>query len=247
MVGPVLQALVCRLASGDEASQEDGREARIATHHHSLEDAFASMPTPDIQCIELDPSICFEQSMLDGSENNNLEPLDDFHLPPPAVGLDAVGVAGLYLTADNSGSGAIITSGLRAPRAAATVLEEVTRFWNLKVLDSVEGSSHAPTEVDADEEKASAGQELCESSQAASYADQELPAAAPWHSPPSCARKPAAPLPMPYGCTVRVGRRRVAVRRTRQVGTAAKRDMGCGGPSHAGRSRRRRQPQGAAC
>jgi len=250
MVGPVLQALVCRLASGDQASQEDGRETRIAMHHHSLEDALASMPTPDIQCIELDSSMCFERTMLDGGDDNNFEPLDDFQLPPPAVGLDAEGVAGMYLIADNSGSGAAVTSEFRAPRAAATVLEEVSRFWSLNlplVPDSVESSSQSPTEEDVEEEKAMAGQELCESSQAASHADQEQSAAAPRHSPPSCARKPAAPLPMPYGCTVRVGRRRVAVRRARQVGMAAKRDVGCGGSSHAGRSRRRRQPQGAAC
>lgn len=247
MVGPVLQALVSRLASGDQASQEEGCEVRIATHHHSLEDALASMPTPDIQCIELDPSVCFEQTMLDGSENIILEPLDDFQLPPPAVGLDTVGVAGLYLTADNSGNGASITSEIRVPRTAATVPEEITRFWSLNlhlVPDSVEGSSQAPTEADAEEEKASAGQELCESSQAASLADQEMSAAAPGHSSPSCVRKAVAPLPMPYGCTVRVGRRRVAVRRARQVGTTAKRDIGCGGPSHVGRSRRRCQPAG---
>ena len=249
MVGPVLQALVCHLASGDQASQEDGIETRIATHHHSLEDALASMPTPDIQCIELDSSMCFEHTMLDGSENC-FEPLDDFQLPPPAVGLDTDGVAGLYLAADHGGSGAVVRSEHRAPRAAATVLEEVARFWSLNqplVPDSVEGSSQAPTEEDAEEEKASAGQELRESSQAASHAAEEFSAAAPRHSPSSCARKPAAPLPMPYGCTVRVGRRRVAVRRARQAGMAAKRDVGCGGPSHAGRSRRRRQPHGAAC
>jgi len=250
MVGPVLQALVCRLASGDQAPEEDESEVRVATHHHSLEDALASMPTPDIQCIELDPSVCFEQAMLDGSENINIEPLDDFQLPPPLVGLDSIGVAGLYLTAEPGRSGATVSSGLRAPRAAAAALEEATRFWSLNlplVSDSVEGSSQAPTEEDVEEEKASAIQECCESSQAASYAEQELSASAPGHSPRSCARKAVGPMPMPCGCTVRVGRRRVAVRRAKQVGMAAKRDMGCGGSSHVGRSRRRRQPHGAAC
>lgn len=249
MVGPVLQALVCRLASGDQASEEDEWEVRVATHHHSLEDALASMPTPDIQCIELDPSVCFEQAMLDGSENIIIEPLDDFQLPPPLVGLDTVGVAGLYVTAEPGRSGATISSEFRA-RAAAAVPEEATRFWSLNlplVSDSVEGSSQAPTEEDVEEDKASARQECCESSQAASYAEQELPAAAPRHSPRSCARKAVGPMPMPCGCTVRVGRRRVAVRRAKQVGMASKRDMGCGGSSHVGRSRRRRQPQSAAC
>jgi hypothetical protein len=247
MVGPVLQALVSRLASGGDAPQEDGDEAHIATHHHSLEDALASMPTPDIQCIELDSSMCFEQNMLDGRENNNFEPLDDFQLPPPVLGLDTDGGAGLCLTVDGDGSGAVVTSELRAPRAAATLREEVTRFWSLNlplVADSVEASSQAPTDEDLEEEKASAGQELCESSRTASHADEELSAAALRHSQPSCARKPAAPLPTPYGCTVRVGRRRVAVRRARQVGMATKRDVGCGASSHASRSRRRRQPPG---
>jgi len=244
MVGPVLQALVSRLVSGDNAPQEDGDGARIATHHHSLEDALASMPTPDIQCIELDSSMCFEQNMLDGSENNNSEPPDDFQLPPPVLGLDADGGAGLCLTADDGGSGVVVTSELRVPRAAATIREEVTRFWSLNlplVADSVEASSQAPTDEDLEEEKA--GQELCESSRAASHADEDLSAAAPQHSQPSCA-KPAAPLPTPYGCTVRVGRRRVAVRRARQMGMATKRDVGCGASSHASRSRRRRQPPG---
>lgn len=264
MVGPVLQALVSRLASGGDAPQEDGDEAHIATHHHSLEDAFASMPTPDIQYIELDSSMCFEQTMSDGSENNNFEPLDDFQLPPPLLGLDTDAGAGLSLMVDDDGSGAVVSSEFRAPRAAATLREEVARFWSLNlplvadsveassqaptdlplVADSVEASSQAPTDEDLEEEKASAGQELCESSRAASHADEDLSAVAPRHSQPSCASKPEAPLPTPYGCTVRVGRRRVAVRRARQVGMATKRDSGCGVSSHASRSRRRRQPPG---
>jgi len=129
-------------------------------------------------------------------------------------------------------------------------LEEAARFWNLNlpaVPDSVESSSQAPTDDDIEEEKTGVAEEFSEGSRAVSHADQEMSAGAPRHSSPSSARKPAVQLPMPYGCTMRVGRRRVAVRRARQVGTAAKRDVGCGGPSHAGRSRRRRQPQGAAC
>ena len=182
------------------------------------------MPTPDIQCIELGCSVCFEQNMADSYENNTFEALDDFQLPPPAMSLD-IDSAGLYLTSDNSRTGAFVSSEIRAPRAAA-VLEETARFWSLNlppVPDSVESSSQAPTDEDIEEEKAGVAREFSEGSRAVSHADQEMSAAAPRHSSPSCARKPAAQLPMPYRCTLRVGRRRVAVRRARQVGTAAKR------------------------
>jgi len=279
MLGPVLQTLVGRLASasGENPFQEEGHEAGITTHPHSVQDALASMPTPDIQCIELDASMCFEQTSVDGSENSNLEPLDDFQLPPPAVCLDTDGAAGWpsFASQNNGGGATVASQNNGAPRVAAAAMEEVARFWSLGpplvpdsvegssqaptecwslgpplVPDSVEGSSQAPTEWDIEEEKATAGQELCESNRAVSCADQEKSAEAlghSGHSPTSCARKPAAPLPMPYGCTVRVGRRRVAVRRARHSGMAAKRDTGCGGRSHASRSRNRRQPQGAAC
>jgi len=238
MFGPVLQALVSRLASGESARQEDGHEA------HSLEDALTSMPTPDIQCIELGSCMFFGEDMMDGDENSSFELLDDFQLPPPALSLDIEDVA-LYLAANNRETGAIVSSDVRAPRAVA-VPEEVAHFWssNLPLVpDSVEGSSQPLTTEDIEEEKAAVVQEFSEGSQAASYADQKVSSAASWHSSPSCARKPAAQLPVPFGQTVRVGRRRVAVRRARQVGTATKRDIGCGGPPHAGRSRRRCQPQ----
>lgn len=274
MVGPVMQALLCRLGSLENAVANRDHSSRGAIVHDStLDDALASMPTPDISYFALNflaPLVAcangVEGNINEQSSNVDLD--DGFELPPPAIALDddSVHSFGLSLNIADGLGGQSDRTDLRAWGLSAA--EAAHHLGALQLVpDSTENSSHSATEEPADGSSQAATEEAAEGfSQAATEEEvDDEPEGPEVHAAiqnmnlgkdqqaisPSCpqrfATKLAAPsLPLPCGTTVRVGRRRVAARRPRQAGLVGRREVAasCGLPSHTNSGRRRRQTPG---
>lgn len=256
MVGPVMQALLCRLGSLENAvSDRDSSSREALVHDSTLDDAIASMPTPDISYFALNflaPLVACTNGVegninVGDEQSGNVDLEDGFELPPPALALEDDFVYGLgfpFIIADGLGGQSDRTT-IRAWGLSATEAAHHLAALQL-VPDSTENSSHGATEEAADGSSQAATEETVEgSSQAATEEEvEDEPEGLEVHAAiqnmnlgkdqltisPPCSQRfvtklAAASLPLPCGTTVRVGRRRVAARRPRQAGLVGRREV----------------------